>query len=43
MWSLIKPQESNLRWWQVGLLVAVLAALFSRSLLQPSQQEFSHG
>jgi cytochrome c oxidase assembly protein subunit 15 len=26
-----------------ALLVAVLAALFSRSLLQPSQQEFSHG
>jgi cytochrome c oxidase assembly protein subunit 15 len=26
-----------------ALLVSVLAALFSRSLLQPSQQEFSHG
>jgi NitT/TauT family transport system permease protein len=25
MWSVIKPQESNLRWWQVGLLVGVLA------------------
>ena len=24
MWSVIKPQESNLRWWQVGLLAAVL-------------------
>jgi NitT/TauT family transport system permease protein len=25
MWSLIKPQESNLRWWQVGLLLGVLS------------------
>ena len=25
MWSVIKPQESNLRIWQVGLLLGVLA------------------